>query len=506
MGRSVNRVLCFFSKWVAEVVRQPFLMLSLIAGPFVILLAFGAGAELGGTRPKTIVVSPEGSGDEPIEPLPHELDDELEVVGQTSNLAEAQEELRASEVQVVAVLPPDPVTAIEQGEHAPVVVYINEIDPIRNSYARAYLGDQIARLNQRAIEEAIGEAQTEAGDIDRLAGEASDAIAAIRAAREDIAQVEENVGRLQEILEPLTSTARELVDSSQAASSILPGLGGPLEEAEEVLATVERLQERVDDLQAQFGDESGSVVPSVEQLDAIQADIDRVDQTVDSAREVSAEVLSSPFELELHNVAPFEPSLMNFYAPAVLALLVQHLAVTLGALSMARVRLLGLTELLRVSPVRPTESVLGNYLSFGLFTALAGTLLILLLKYALGVPVFGQYTALAGGVVLLIVCSLGLGFVISMLSSSEQQAAQLAMLVLMASVFFSGLLFGLENLSWPVRALAYVLPATYAIDLFQDVMLRGVVQAPVDLFMLGAAGAVLFFLTLFLVKREFAPA
>lgn len=60
--RPITRTLAFFSKWMAEVVRQPALMVSLVAGPFLVLLAFGQGVDVGGIRPRIIVVEPATNG------------------------------------------------------------------------------------------------------------------------------------------------------------------------------------------------------------------------------------------------------------------------------------------------------------------------------------------------------------------------------------------------------------------------------------------------------------
>jgi ABC-2 type transport system permease protein len=205
----------------------------------------------------------------------------------------------------------------------------------------------------------------------------------------------------------------------------------------------------------------------------------------------------------LKNVAPFVPTAIGFYAPAVLVLLLQHLAVTLGALSMTRVRLLGLMELFKTAPVKPAEVAIGNYLSYSVLCAVAGGLLVLLLTLGLGVPVFGSLTVFIGMLALLVLCSLGIGFVISMVSTSEQQAAQIAMLVLIASVFFSGFLVSMDTIVWPVRAVSYALPATYAIRTLQDVMLRGVLRTPGDIAVLGAFSLLFFIVTLLLFRREF---
>ena len=60
MIKAIIRLLSFFAKEVNEVRRQPRLVLSLLLGPFLILLLFGIGYQ--GERPniRTALVVPEG--------------------------------------------------------------------------------------------------------------------------------------------------------------------------------------------------------------------------------------------------------------------------------------------------------------------------------------------------------------------------------------------------------------------------------------------------------------
>ena len=61
MLSSLIRTLTFFNKWLADVVREPALLASLVLGPFLILLLFGAGAKVGAApKPRAIIVEPEG--------------------------------------------------------------------------------------------------------------------------------------------------------------------------------------------------------------------------------------------------------------------------------------------------------------------------------------------------------------------------------------------------------------------------------------------------------------
>ena len=89
------------------------------------------------------------------------------------------------------------------------------------------------------------------------------------------------------------------------------------------------------------------------------------------------------------------------------------------------------------------------------------------------VPMLGDPALLAGVTGLVLLASLGLGLFIAVISDSERQAVQLALLSLLASVFFSGFVLAIAEFSEPVRALAYLLPVTHGIRLIQDLMLRG---------------------------------
>jgi ABC-2 type transport system permease protein len=109
-------------------------------------------------------------------------------------------------------------------------------------------------------------------------------------------------------------------------------------------------------------------------------------------------------------------------------------------------------------------------------------------------------------VALLSFASLGLGLLISTIADSERQAVQLSMLVLLASVFFSGFVLPLDQFVIPMRIAAYVLPVTHGIQLLQDVMLRGGTNQGWEFAALAAIGIVLFLTTLTTVRRNLRSA
>jgi len=211
---------------------------------------------------------------------------------------------------------------------------------------------------------------------------------------------------------------------------------------------------------------------------------------------IPAEVVASPLKLEARNMAPAQPTFVTFFAPAILALVLQHLAITLTALSMIRERTSGAMDLFRVSPVHGLELLVGKYLAYGVLTLLIAGFGQETLTMSLGVPLVGERLALVGLVLLLTFASLGLGLLISLIANSERHAVQLAMLVLLAAMFFSGFVLPVEEFREPIKYLAYAMPVTYGVALFQDEMLRGGGGTPAwYAAALLAIGVVLFALT-----------
>ncbi|HVL53647.1 MAG TPA: ABC transporter permease [Vitreimonas sp.] len=220
------------------------------------------------------------------------------------------------------------------------------------------------------------------------------------------------------------------------------------------------------------------------------------------AAEIPPEVIAQPTRADVTNEAPIEPGVLPFYGPAVLALILQHLAVTLVALSLVRERTSGIIELFRISPISTTEVIVGKVLAFGVLASMIALATLALLVLGLGVPFLGDPLALAGILALVTLASLALGLLIAVISDGERQAVQLSLLVLLASVFFSGFVLPIEEFTDPVKAIGYSLPVTHGIRLTQDLMLRGWTDATWQIGVLASIAAVLLVVTWVLLRRK----
>ena len=219
------------------------------------------------------------------------------------------------------------------------------------------------------------------------------------------------------------------------------------------------------------------------------------------AASVPPEVIARPATAETENVAPSEPDVLNFFGPAVFALVLQHLAVTLTALSLVRERLSGQMDRFRVAPVTSMELLIGKYVAYAVLSLGVTAIVGFLLVGVLGVPLLGGWLVFVGIVLLLTFASLGVGLLISLVADSERQAVQLSMLVLLASVFFSGFVLPVTDFATWTQYLAYILPVTHGIATLQQHMLRGVVTDPWMLWALLGIGLVLYVGSLIRLRR-----
>ncbi len=218
--------------------------------------------------------------------------------------------------------------------------------------------------------------------------------------------------------------------------------------------------------------------------------------------EIPPEVIAAPTRTELQNVAPVKPSVVAFFGAAVLAFILQHIAVSLIALSLIRERTRGSFELFRFAPVSAAEVVVGKVLACALITAAVAVVTTLLLINVLRVPLLGDPVLLGLTLALVAAASLGLGVIIAVLSDTERQVVQMALLVLLASVFFTGLFLRLDYFLPMAKPFMYLLPATHGIALTQDVMLYGWISSPWHFLALGAMAVVLLVGGSVLLRRQ----
>ncbi len=242
--------------------------------------------------------------------------------------------------------------------------------------------------------------------------------------------------------------------------------------------------------------------PNAAEINELESDLTTANDQLTTFRSVSAPVLVNPFSAETTSLSDIIFTPTEFFAPAVIVLLLQHLSITFASLSIVRERRSGIVELFRVSPISAFETLIGKYLSYLTLEILLAGVITVLAVWLLRVPMFGDWISYAIAVIVLLFTSLGVGFLISLISETDTQAVQYSMLLLLGSIFFSGFFLDLRLIWDPMKAVAWSLPATYGIRMLQDIMLRGASASTVILYGLALIGIGLFILDWLILRRR----
>jgi ABC-2 type transport system permease protein len=493
--RWLIRVRAYFLKEVNEIRRQPLLILSLIVGPLVVLILFGATYVRSTPLVRTAVVLPPGGvagiSEAQIRGL---IGTNFAITEVTEDRAGAEARLAAGELDLVQVLPANVAEALT-GEGQPQIIFIsNAINPLTEGWIQYLAYAEINEVNKAILRATTEQAQREAAairvrliDADGLAAELERGIGE--------ADREEALGDLRAAIDALTA-----LEGALPAQEILAAQGGGLALLRERVANLKGALTTVERAVA-----DGTLQERLAEIADARQELRAVNGTIELFVNASPDKIISPVTQSYTNLRGGAYSAVVYYAPGVLALLVQHTAITLGALALVRERLMGAFEVFRVAPVSLTQLIIGKYLGYTLFIGLAALALITALTL-IGVPLLGSWPLFAGLLLLLIVASLGVGFLISSLSGSDSQAIQLAMISLLLSIFFSGFFIALESFAWPALPVAYSIPMTHGLAGFQRLMLRGIPPTPWTWLGLAAISIVTFLLVVLITRRQLRKA
>lgn len=481
MLKRLGRLLAFCAKETNEIVRQPKLVLSLLLGPSLILLVFGIGYQSGQPRFDTLLVVPANPpADYPIADIQRVVNTNFHIVDTVHDREAALARLHNGDVKVVEAWPDAFDKVIVGGKKVSVEFYSNELNPLNQGWIQYLAYAQISAVNTTLLTNLAARNQSEAGTTQQFLQDAKTQIEQLRTGVAGAQQVQ-NLDRLEQLAGVLAASAA--ITDPQTRTDLL--------QLQSDLHVLRQAQEQ------------GQLALQQDRLEQTARRIDSLEQVSGTFATIPPDVLVSPLDYKYQSLARINVDAMTFYAPAVLALLIQHIAVALGALSLVRERLLGSLEFFRVAPVTPLQMLLGKYLGYLIFIAAIIAVLTLLLVYGLGVPFLGSVWWFILESLLLVLASLGVGFTISAISSTDSQAVQFSMLVLLLSIFFAGFFLPLDSFLPQVRIISYVLPLTHGIVAFQSELLSGQLRTTNPLLGLGIIAAVMFITALLFTTRQF---
>lgn len=178
--------------------------------------------------------------------------------------------------------------------------------------------------------------------------------------------------------------------------------------------------------------------------------------------------------LEVRSRLLYNPDLdsSHFFVPGLIGIILQLVTLFLTSFAIVRERELGTLEQLFVTPVSRAGLMFGKLFPYAIVGMVELLILLVAMIYLFQVPIRGDLFLLTGLSLLFIVCSLGLGLLISTIAKTQMAAFQMAFIVMLPSILLSGFVFPRSEMPLPIYGLSFLLPATYYIEILRGVILR----------------------------------
>jgi ABC-2 type transport system permease protein len=159
--------------------------------------------------------------------------------------------------------------------------------------------------------------------------------------------------------------------------------------------------------------------------------------------------------------------------PSLIAALSMLQVLMLTALSVAREREQGTFDQLLVTPLRPTEIMVGKAVPSILIGLVQSSIILLLALFWFRIPFQGSLGTLYLGLILFMSAAVGIGLALSAFSATMQQAMLYTFVLLMPMMLLSGLTSAISNMPTAMQYITLANPLRYAIEMVQRIYLEG---------------------------------
>jgi ABC transporter DrrB family efflux protein len=163
----------------------------------------------------------------------------------------------------------------------------------------------------------------------------------------------------------------------------------------------------------------------------------------------------------------------HFFVPGLVGIILQLVTLFLTAFAIVRERELGTLEQLFVTPVGRLGLLLGKLVPYAIVGFVAMLIVLTVMVYVFGVPIRGSMELLLGLSTLFLVCSLGLGLLVSTVARTQLEAMQLAFMIMLPSILLSGFMFPRSEMPLAIYVFTFAIPATYFLEMLRGIVLRG---------------------------------
>lgn len=159
--------------------------------------------------------------------------------------------------------------------------------------------------------------------------------------------------------------------------------------------------------------------------------------------------------------------------PAILVLLLTLIGGFVSALNIVREKELGTIEQINVTPIKKWQFILGKLIPFWMIGMIVFSIGLLVCWLVYGIVPLGSLALIYLFGAVYLVALLGLGLLISTISSSQVQAMFVAFFFIMIFMLMSGLFTAVDSMPAWARIISNLTPVTHLIKVMRMIVLKG---------------------------------
>ncbi len=172
----------------------------------------------------------------------------------------------------------------------------------------------------------------------------------------------------------------------------------------------------------------------------------------------------------------FNPNLeyLWFTVPSLVVLITLQVSMNVTTMSVPREREMGTFDQLLVSPLTPTEIMLGKMLPAFLLALTEASIFVVCAILIFRIPFRGSIGWLYVSLIIFVCAIVGIGLLISAICATQQQALLGTMLILFPGLLMSGYTSPIENMPDWLQPLTYLNPLRYIMAIVKGIFLKDV--------------------------------
>jgi len=180
-----------------------------------------------------------------------------------------------------------------------------------------------------------------------------------------------------------------------------------------------------------------------------------------------------PLKVVTQGIVPGSSNYFEFVAPGIMAMTVMMSVMTGLPGAISQEKEVGTMDGMMVAPISRLSIILGKTLAQTARGLLQGVILMILAVTLFGVTIQGNILLVFGLMLLGVFSFVGLGIVLTSITSDQQTATMLMTTIMFPMMFLSGVFFPIQQMPWYMQDVSRMLPLSYATDALRKVVVLG---------------------------------